>query len=132
MFSLAYLLFAFASISETAEHELTWVFKMRACHACHERQLDIMDRFFVKGDGVIIVTDRNTEKVVLLETKINDRFEDVIVEVQNNGMLMTGFVISDLFSGESFSYRANSGTYNTSRADYLLRLFRDPKIKRVK
>jgi len=117
----------FISISLTeGDFRVTWTFEIEACSICHERQLETMKQFAAPDDQVIIVRGSSASEAKTVKDMIRDHFPDIRIEVTKEANMTTGFRIEDSFSGESFSYHSTGGSYNTSRASYLLRLFRDP------
>jgi len=122
MFLVASLVFTNTLIA--SDFQVTWYFDSSSCKACHHRQLVTMEKYFRKGDVVIILSKPG--EVSDLDVILENRFGKVEHKAGDRHHT-TGFEILDFYSGELVSFQAKSGTYNVSRTDYLLRLFRDPR-----
>jgi len=115
------------SITEK-EFVVTWFFEVHSCGVCHERQIMTMTRFYEDGDMIVVNnSESDANKPDALLENIKRKFPDAEIKTtREKRPIATGFQIYDTFTGELFKYETRSGSYNISRTNYLLALFRDP------
>lgn len=129
MAALASFIFTLTLVSDSLEPRIDWVFTVTTCESCTEAQIQVMGRYFLKGDRIFIqAASKDKKKTSELVARFDKAYPGVSILKKSVPYpeMSTGWILKDPVTSEVVLYFTRKHRYGTFRSQTMLEMFRDP------